>query len=50
MLRSLLPGYHPSHVRDPAWVAHWASAYADLPAGSIPSLDTADPQIPARFA
>lgn len=50
MLRSLLPGYHPSRVRDPAWVAQWASAYAGLPAGSIPLLDTADPQIPARFA
>jgi predicted metal-dependent hydrolase len=50
MLRSLLPGYHPSRVRDPAWVAHWASAYAGLAEGDIPLLDTGDPQIPARFA
>ena len=50
MLRSLLPGYHPSKVRDPAWVAHWATAYAGLPEGRIPLLDTADPEIPARFA
>ena len=50
MLRSLLPGYHPSKVRDPAWVVHWASAYAGLPEGSIPLLDTRDPEIPARFA
>jgi hypothetical protein len=50
MLRSLLPGYHPARVRDPAWVSHWADAYAGLPEGEIPLLDTADPQIPARFA
>lgn len=50
MLRSLLPGYHPSKVRDPAWVAHWASAYSGLGEGSIPLLDTGDPEIPARFA
>jgi predicted metal-dependent hydrolase len=50
MLRSLLPGYHPAKVRDPAWVAHWAHAYAGLPEGEIPLLDTHDPQIPARFA
>lgn len=50
MLRSLLPGYHPSKVRDPAWVAHWATAYAGLPEGRIPLLDTADPEISARFA
>ena len=50
MLRSLLPGYHPAKVTDPAWVSRWTSAYADLPAGRIPLLDTADPEIPARFA
>ena len=50
MLRSLLPGYHPSKVRDPAWVGHWALAYAGLPDGCIPLLDTADPDIPAQFA
>jgi len=50
MLRSLLPGYHPSKARDPAWVAAWAGAYAGLPEGRIPLLDTADPEIPARFA
>lgn len=50
MLRSLLPGYHPSKARDPDWVAAWASAYAGLPEGRIPLLDTADPEIPARFA
>ena len=50
MLRSLLPGYHPAKASDPDWVARWASAYAALPAGAIPLLDTADPEIPARFA
>ena len=50
MLRSLIPGYHPSKVDDPAWVAAWAGAYAGLPDGSIPLLDTANPDIPARFA
>ncbi|MFM7403441.1 MAG: metal-dependent hydrolase [Erythrobacter sp.] len=50
MLRSLLPGYHPSKASDPDWVRHWASAYAGLPAGAIPLLDTTDPDIPARFA
>jgi hypothetical protein len=49
MLRSLVPGYHPSAVRDPDWVAQWAHAYAGLPEGRIPLLDTADPEIPARF-
>jgi uncharacterized protein len=50
MLRSLLPGYHPAKVRDPQWVERWAEAYADLAPGSIPLLDTGDPEIPARFA
>jgi predicted metal-dependent hydrolase len=50
MLRSLMPGYHPAKVRDPQWVERWASAYADLPEGRIPLLDTSDPEIPARFA
>jgi predicted metal-dependent hydrolase len=50
MLRSLVPGYHPSKVKDPGWVARWASAYADLPENSIPLLDTSDPDIPAQFA
>jgi hypothetical protein len=50
MLRSLLPGYHPAMVRDPQWVARWADAYSGLEPGSIPLLDTADPEIPARFA
>ena len=49
MLRSLVPFYHPAKVRDPEWVAQWATAYAGLPAGSIPLLDTSDPDIPARF-
>ena len=50
MLRSLIPSYHPAKAHDPDWVARWASAYAGLPAGSIPLLDTGDPEIPARFA
>ena len=50
MLRALVPGYHPSKVKDPKWVQHWGDAYADLPDGAIPLLDTADPDIPARFA
>ena len=50
MLRSLLPYYHPAKVRDPDWVAKWAKAYAALPEGAIPLLDTSSPEIPARFA
>ena len=50
MLRSLLPFYHPAKVRDPAWVARWAKAYAALPEGAIPLLDTSDPEIPAQFS
>ena len=49
MLRSLVPGYHPSKVQDPKWVQRWADAYANLPDKSIPLLDTSDPDIPARF-
>lgn len=50
MLHSLMPGYHPSKVKDPQWVAHWIKAYADLPANCIPLLNTSDPEIPAQFA
>ena len=50
MIRSLLPYYHPAKVRDPAWVARWAEAYAALPEGAIPLLDTSNPEIPAQFA
>lgn len=50
MLRSLLPGYHPAKVIDPDWVAQWMSAYAGLPEGSIPLLDTSNAAIPPRFA
>ncbi len=50
MLRALVPGYHPGRVKDPDWVARWADAYANLPDGAIPLLDTADPEIPAQFA
>ncbi|AOL95452.1 metal-dependent hydrolase [Porphyrobacter sp. LM 6] len=49
MLRSLLPGYHPAKVRDPDWVRRWAAAYDGLEEGTIPLLDTADPEIPAAF-
>ena len=45
-----LSGYHPAGVTDPDWVARWAAAYASLPQGDIPLLDTSDPEIPARFA
>ncbi len=50
MLRSLVPGYHPSTVKDPNWVSRWTHAYADLPEDIIPLLDTKDPDIPAQFA
>lgn len=50
MLQSLLPGYHPSKIKDPQWVAHWIKAYANLPANTIPLLNTRDPEIPAQFA
>ncbi|GAA4043289.1 metal-dependent hydrolase [Parerythrobacter jejuensis] len=50
MLRSLVPWYHPSKVEDPQWVEEWSGAYASLPDGVIPLLDTRDEDIPARFA
>ena len=49
MFQSLLPGYHPSKIKDPEWVSRWASAYAGLADNSIPLLDTSDPDIPAQF-
>jgi uncharacterized protein len=49
MLRSLLPGYHPAKVTDPDWVLQWMSAYAGLPNGSIPLLDTQDLDIRPQF-
>lgn len=50
MLRSLVPNYHPSNVKDPKWVARWTGAYANLPPNTIPLLDTSDPDIPAQFS
>jgi len=50
MLRSLVPGYHPSKINDPNWISHWTKAYADLPENIIPLLDTSDPDIPAQFS
>jgi predicted metal-dependent hydrolase len=50
MMKSLLPGYHPSKVKDPDWVIRWAHAYAGLKENEIPLLDTSDPDIPAHFA
>ena len=50
MIRSMVPGYHPSKVKDPDWIAQWASSYEMLPEGSIPLLDTGDESIPAQFA
>lgn len=50
MLRSFLPAYHPAKVKDPQWVARWMDAYANLPDGVIPLLNTGDPEIPAVFA
>lgn len=49
MLQSLLPAYHPSKLKDPDWVGRWSLAYADLPEGRIPLLDTSNPEIPAQF-
>ena len=49
MLHSMMPGYHPSKVKDPQWVARWIKAYSNLPANSIPLLNTRDPEIPAQF-
>lgn len=49
MLKSLLPGYHPSKMTDPGWVKRWTDAYANLPENHIPLLDTQDPEIPAQF-
>jgi hypothetical protein len=50
MLQSLRPSYHPSKMQDPDWVSRWSRAYANLPKGSIPLLDTGNPDIPAQFA
>jgi len=49
LLRAMVPGYHPSKVKDPAWVKKWAQAYSDLPDDVVPLLDTTDPDIPPQF-
>ena len=49
MLRSLKPNYHPSKVKDPVWVQQWVSAYANLPDGMVPLLNTKDPEIAPQF-
>ena len=49
LLGSMMPGHHPSRVKDPDWVFEWMDAYTDLPEGQIPLLDTSDPEIPAQF-
>ncbi len=48
LVRSLLPGHHPSKIRDPEWVGEWVQEYRDNE--GIPLLDTHHDQIPARFA
>lgn len=50
MLKSLAANHHPSRHADPIWVAQWAQAYAALPEGTLPILDTCSPGLPARFA
>lgn len=50
LVASMKPGHHPDRVTDPAWVKQWTDAYAGLPEAQIPLLDTAHPDIPARFA
>ena len=49
MLRALVPGYHPSKVRDPEWVEQWVNAFSVLPEGYVPILDTENPDIPPTF-
>ena len=49
MFRSLLPSYHPSKVKDPQWVEQWVEAYANLPAGCVPILDTHGSEIKPTF-
>ncbi|MFT5574301.1 MAG: putative metal-dependent hydrolase [Cryomorphaceae bacterium] len=49
MLRALRPSYHPSKVSDPVWVQQWVSAYAGLPEGVVPLLNTNDPDIAPQF-
>ena len=49
LMYSILPGHDPDNIKDPKWVADWMEAYADLPEGFIPLLNTNEPGIPARF-
>ena len=49
MFRAALPGYHPSKVKDPAWVEKWAHAYSELPDDLLPLLDTTQADIPPQF-
>ncbi len=49
MVRALRPDYHPDKVVDPAWVAHWRSAYSAQPPGFVPLLNTAGEQISPEF-
>jgi uncharacterized protein len=49
MLQSVFPNYHPSKVKDPDWVSRWTAAYANLPANSIPLLNTDNSEISPQF-
>lgn len=50
MLKGMLPGHHPSHIKDPDWVDEWKAAYQAMGEDAVPLLDTQDPEIPAQFA
>jgi predicted metal-dependent hydrolase len=49
MFRAAAPKYHPSKIKDPDWVKKWGHAYAALPEGLMPLLDTRDSDIPPKF-
>ena len=50
ILRSASPRHDPRDEPDPPWVRAWIAGYATDDAGSVPLLDTNDPEMPVPFA
>ena len=51
MVRALWPSHHPRRISDPAWVESWLAEFErSFPDHEgVPLLDTAHPDLPARF-
>lgn len=49
LLRAALPGHDPRAEVDLQWVIDWLKAYNQLPAGTVPLVDTNDPEMPVPY-